>query len=145
MDEKCDVILAYEMNGQPLTRDHGFPVRVIVPGTVGARNVKWLSMTNLNTRRSIHNCRYTINSLLYEYLYLGKITVSKNESPSQWQQGDYKGLPPSMTWDNVDFSKSPAIQEMPVTSAICEPRNSDTIQVTNGKVEVKGKIVSCIL
>ncbi|XP_014478463.1 PREDICTED: probable sulfite oxidase, mitochondrial isoform X3 [Dinoponera quadriceps] len=42
MDPRGDVILAYEMNGQPLSRDHGFPVRVIVPGVVGARNVKWL-------------------------------------------------------------------------------------------------------
>lgn len=39
-----DVLLAYEMNGQPIPRDHGFPIRVIVPGTVGARNVKWLGM-----------------------------------------------------------------------------------------------------
>lgn len=30
------------MNGETLPRDHGFPVRVIVPGVVGARNVKWL-------------------------------------------------------------------------------------------------------
>ena len=37
-----DVILAYEMNGEPLPLDHGYPVRAIVPGVVGARNVKWL-------------------------------------------------------------------------------------------------------
>jgi sulfite oxidase len=37
-----DVILAYEMNGEPLPRDHGFPLRVIVPGTIAARSVKWL-------------------------------------------------------------------------------------------------------
>jgi sulfite oxidase len=30
------------MNGEPLPRDHGFPVRVLMPGIVGARNVKWL-------------------------------------------------------------------------------------------------------
>lgn len=42
MDPRADIILAYEMNGQPIPRDHGFPVRVIVPGVVGARNVKWL-------------------------------------------------------------------------------------------------------
>jgi len=43
MDPRADVILAYEMNGETLSQDHGFPVRVIVPGVVGARNVKWLS------------------------------------------------------------------------------------------------------
>ncbi|KAI1317074.1 hypothetical protein EDD11_009057 [Mortierella claussenii] len=42
MDPLGDVILAYEMNGQPLTRDHGYPLRVIVPGYIGARSVKFL-------------------------------------------------------------------------------------------------------
>ena len=42
MSKRGDVILAYEMNGEAIPRDHGFPIRVIVPGVVGARNVKWL-------------------------------------------------------------------------------------------------------
>ncbi|KAG0370482.1 hypothetical protein BGZ54_006134 [Gamsiella multidivaricata] len=42
MDPFGDVILAYEMNGQPLSREHGFPIRVIVPGFIGARSVKFL-------------------------------------------------------------------------------------------------------
>lgn len=42
VDKRGDVILAYEMNGEAIPRDHGFPVRVIVPGVVGARNVKWI-------------------------------------------------------------------------------------------------------
>ncbi len=37
-----DVILAYEMNGQPLLPQHGFPVRLVVPGWYGMTNVKWL-------------------------------------------------------------------------------------------------------
>src|SRR5207245_9095839 len=40
---KSDAILAYEMNGQPLTAGHGFPVRLIVPGWYGVANVKWLT------------------------------------------------------------------------------------------------------
>lgn len=48
LDPRSDVILAYEMNGQPLSRDHGYPVRVVVPGTVGARWVKWLGKLTAN-------------------------------------------------------------------------------------------------
>lgn len=47
LDPRGDVLLAYEMNGKPLPRDHGFPVRAVVPGIVGARNVKWLSTYNI--------------------------------------------------------------------------------------------------
>jgi DMSO/TMAO reductase YedYZ molybdopterin-dependent catalytic subunit len=36
------VILAYEMNGQPLLPQHGAPLRLIVPGWYGMTNVKWL-------------------------------------------------------------------------------------------------------
>ncbi|OJD14182.1 hypothetical protein AJ78_05446 [Emergomyces pasteurianus Ep9510] len=43
MDPNNDVILAYEMNDKPLPPDHGYPVRVIIPGYVGGRCVKWLS------------------------------------------------------------------------------------------------------
>jgi sulfite oxidase len=42
LSEAGDVLLAWEMNGQPIPRDHGGPLRVIVPGTTGARSVKWI-------------------------------------------------------------------------------------------------------
>lgn len=38
-----DVLLAYEMNGEPLEPVHGAPIRVIVPGWYGVTSVKWLS------------------------------------------------------------------------------------------------------
>jgi len=38
-DPRRDVLLVFEMNGKELPRDHGYPLRVIVPGTVGARQV----------------------------------------------------------------------------------------------------------
>lgn len=37
-----DVLLAYELNGHPLPPQHGFPVRLLVPGWYGMTNVKWL-------------------------------------------------------------------------------------------------------
>ncbi|MEV7184912.1 sulfite oxidase [Kitasatospora sp. NPDC093102] len=37
-----DVLLAYEMNGEPLTPDHGAPARLVVPGWVGIASIKWV-------------------------------------------------------------------------------------------------------
>lgn len=37
-----DVLLVYEMNGEPLPYDHGYPVRVLVPSWVGIASVKWV-------------------------------------------------------------------------------------------------------
>ncbi|MEV5829344.1 sulfite oxidase [Spirillospora sp. NPDC052242] len=37
-----DVLVAYEMNGEPLPPDHGFPARLVVPGWVGVASIKWL-------------------------------------------------------------------------------------------------------
>jgi DMSO/TMAO reductase YedYZ molybdopterin-dependent catalytic subunit len=39
--------LAYEMNGAPLTTGHGFPLRLIVPGIYGMKNVKWITSIEL--------------------------------------------------------------------------------------------------
>ena len=38
-----DVLLAYEMNGAPLLPQHGFPLRLVVPGWYGMAHVKWLT------------------------------------------------------------------------------------------------------
>ncbi|CEJ88425.1 hypothetical protein VHEMI04719 [[Torrubiella] hemipterigena] len=88
VDPQGDVLLAYGMNGQTLPRDHGFPLRTIVPGHVAARSVKWLS----------------------------HITLSEEESMSQFQRRDYKCFGPNET--KVDWDAAPAIQEMPIQSAI---------------------------
>ena len=42
-----EVLLAYEMNGAPLPPQHGFPLRLVVPGWYGMTNVKWLSRIEL--------------------------------------------------------------------------------------------------
>jgi DMSO/TMAO reductase YedYZ molybdopterin-dependent catalytic subunit len=46
-----DVLLAYELNGEPLSRDHGAPLRLIVPGWFGIAWVKWLTRIELLDRR----------------------------------------------------------------------------------------------
>lgn len=42
MSPADDVILAYEYNGRLLAPDHGFPVRLLLPGFIGARCIKWV-------------------------------------------------------------------------------------------------------
>lgn len=46
------VLLAYELNGAPLPAEHGFPVRLVVPGYYGTNSVKWLWRLRLADRRA---------------------------------------------------------------------------------------------
>ncbi|NJM05719.1 molybdopterin-dependent oxidoreductase [Candidatus Gracilibacteria bacterium] len=57
-----DVLLADTMNDLPLPSEHGAPLRVVVPGTIGARSVKWL----------------------------GRITLAAEPSPNYFQQRAYR-------------------------------------------------------
>jgi DMSO/TMAO reductase YedYZ molybdopterin-dependent catalytic subunit len=42
-------LVVYQMNGEPLPRIHGYPVRLIVPGMYGEKNVKWVSRVSVET------------------------------------------------------------------------------------------------
>src|SRR5262249_41157619 len=46
-----DVLVAWAMNGAPLTAEHGFPARVFVPGYFGTNAVKWLARITLTAER----------------------------------------------------------------------------------------------
>jgi DMSO/TMAO reductase YedYZ molybdopterin-dependent catalytic subunit len=52
---KSEPLLAYALNGQPLDRNHGFPLRVIMPGWYGVANVKWLAEVHLQEPRFLGN------------------------------------------------------------------------------------------
>ena len=45
-----DVMLAYEMDGKPLPREHGAPLRLVIPEMYGYKGVKWLRQVNLVPR-----------------------------------------------------------------------------------------------
>ena len=109
IDAHGDVLLAYEMNGSGLPRDHGFPLRVIVPGNVAARSVKWVQ----------------------------RVTISDEESLSQWQRRDYKSFGPN-EGSKPDWSRARAIQEMPVTSAITSISSKPEDSEKNNPVIIEG-------
>ncbi|CAF1130099.1 unnamed protein product [Didymodactylos carnosus] len=119
LDQNSEILLVFKMNGETLTTDHGYPVRVLIPGTIGARSVKWLN----------------------------KIILSDKEASSHWQQADYKVLPSTVLKpQQSDYDLQPSIQEGNVQSAICQPPpSSDSVKIlstksdkTNGILTVKG-------
>jgi DMSO/TMAO reductase YedYZ molybdopterin-dependent catalytic subunit len=48
-----DVMLAWEMDGNPLLQEHGAPVRVVIPEMYGYKNVKWVAEVNLVRRPEV--------------------------------------------------------------------------------------------
>ncbi|WCJ27470.1 sulfite oxidase [Euphorbia peplus] len=109
---EADVLLAYEMNGKPLNRDHGYPLRVVVPGVIGARSVKWLDSIN----------------------------IIAEECQGFFMQKDYKMFPPSVDWDNINWSTRRPQMDFPVQSAICSLE--DVTAIKPGKVRVRGYATS---
>jgi DMSO/TMAO reductase YedYZ molybdopterin-dependent catalytic subunit len=47
----ANVMLAFALNGKPLTPNHGFPLRLIVPGWYGMTQIKWLNRIEVLDRR----------------------------------------------------------------------------------------------
>ena len=48
----ADVLIAYELNGEPLRPENGYPARLVVPGFYGTSSVKWLSRIDLADKRA---------------------------------------------------------------------------------------------
>ncbi|KAL7257107.1 hypothetical protein ACSBR1_010941 [Camellia fascicularis] len=111
-NHEADVLLAYEMNGVPLNRDHGYPLRVVVPGIIGARSVKWLDSIN----------------------------IIAEECQGFFMQKDYKMFPPSVNWDNIDWSTRRPQMDFPVQCVICSLEDVNIVK--HGKIAVKGYAVS---
>lgn len=88
-----EVLLAYEMNGRPLPPIHGFPLRVVVPGYIGARSVKWLT----------------------------RLTVQAAPSANYFQAVAYRLFAPDERPGHVNVSTGLMLAEAPVNAVICRP------------------------
>jgi len=72
-----EVMLAYEMNGEPLPLYHGAPVRLLVPGWYGVSNVKWLTQIHVQDRR------YMGRFMARDYVTLSKRDIGGVE---RWEE-----------------------------------------------------------
>ena len=55
-----EVLLAYEMNGAPLPPQHGFPLRLVVPGWYGMAHVKWLHRDQLSSTEPFDGFQHAV-------------------------------------------------------------------------------------
>ena len=110
LDHAADVLVAYKQNGRWLAPDHGFPVRLILPGYIGGRTIKWL-------------CR---------------IEVAESESDNWYHFYDNRVFPPSIAtpedaeaagaWHDPDYM----INHFNINSAICEPAHDAVVPLSAG-------------
>ncbi len=107
-----EVLLADEMNGAPLPPVHGFPLRVLVPGYIGARSVKWLR----------------------------EISVQPHPSENYYQAHAYKIFPPNVRADTVDWTRGLMLGELPVNAVICEPGEGSVL--AGRAVRVRGYAIT---
>ncbi|KAF2151002.1 sulfite oxidase [Myriangium duriaei CBS 260.36] len=104
-----EVLLCWEMNGQRLPAIHGFPLRAMVLGYIGARGVKWIYRIKAIENPSLAPVQSK------EYLYFNQQVGKHNQRPTDGIQ----------------------IQEMPVSSAIMSPWTTQVV-IHNGSIHCKG-------
>lgn len=119
IDPFGDAILAYEMNGETLPRDHGYPVRLLAPGHAGCRNVKWVSEIIVSSQVSELDSGSKLDRhFAPDISFLGHI-----------RHGD----------DMIRLDQGPVIQTLPVQSVICEPLDGQSLVAdADGKIVVRG-------
>lgn len=103
-----DVLLATELNGAPLPPVHGYPMRVVVPGWIGARSVKWL----------------------------GRITLQEEPSDNYFQSRAYRVQREINPSDPRDVSAGIALSGVPLNAVILEPAPDQAVAA--GQVRIRG-------
>jgi sulfite oxidase len=94
-----EVLLAYEMNSAPLTPLHGAPLRLVVPGYIGARSVKWL----------------------------GEIAIQDAPSDNYFQAVAYRLFPPEAEAATARDEDGRMLGELFTSAAICAPLAGDEL------------------
>lgn len=106
MDKAQDVLLAYQQNGQCLEPDHGFPIRLIIPGYIGGRMVKWLNKIEVTTQESGNYYHFHDNRVLPSH-----VDAETAKAEGWWYRPDY------------------IINQLNINSAITSPAHGEALPV----------------
>ncbi|GMF28740.1 unnamed protein product [Phytophthora lilii] len=107
LDPSCDVLVAWKANRELLAPDHGFPVRLIIPGHIGGRMVKWLARIHVSDRESTNHHHIMDNRVLPSHL-----TAEAATAEGWWEKSPY------------------AIMELNINAAIIEPNHDDLLALS---------------
>ena len=108
----AETLLAYEMNEEPLPLLHGFPLRVIVPGYIGARSVKWVT--------NIH--------------------VQAHPSTNYFQAHAYKLFPAHVQAEHADLATGQMLGALPLNAVICHPQEGERLAA--GPIRIEGYAIT---
>lgn len=103
-----DTLLVDTMNDAPLPAVHGAPLRVIVPGYIGARSVKWL----------------------------GGITLQTAPSDNYFQAVAYRLFPSTTRKETVDWASGMMLGELSLNAVICTP--TEGARLPTGPLSIQG-------
>jgi len=106
MNPAYDIIVAYEANGEVLQPDHGYPVRLIIPGYIGGRMIKWLKEINVIPYETKNHYHYHDNRILPPH-----ITAEESLKDGWWYRPEY------------------IFNELNINSAISQPDHNETLSI----------------
>ena len=106
MNPAYDIIVAYQANGQVLQPDHGFPVRLIIPGYIGGRMIKWLKHINVIPYETRNHYHYHDNRILPPH-----ITAEQSLEEKWWYRPEY------------------IFNELNINSAMTKPDHRETLSI----------------
>ena len=118
MNPAYDILVAYQANGEVLQPDHGFPVRLIIPGYIGGRMIKWLAAINVISHETKNHYHYHDNRILPPH-----ITAEESLRGEWWYKPEY------------------IFNELNINSAISQPDHNETLSIAkniNSDYELAG-------
>ncbi|KAK4236637.1 nitrate reductase [NADPH] [Achaetomium macrosporum] len=117
MDPDRGMMVAHKMNGEPLPPDHGKPVRIVIPGQIGGRSVKWLKRIIVTSAPSDN----------WYHIYDNRVL------PTMIDPEQSANLPD--TWKDERY----AIYDLNTNSAICYPAHDERVPLTGSAETYKLK------
>lgn len=112
LDPSQDIIVAFMYNGKLLDNDHGFPVRVIIPGYIGGRMIKWL--TNIDILSTVSQDYYHF----YDNRVLPPFVDAERAKTEDW-------------WHRPEY----ICNDLNINSAIACPDNDEVLAVSDSALD----------